>query len=79
MPSVSTLAELKALADEELVSLYDQIAPGTTLGMDFVLSEIRYREQQRLTKQIMWLTGIILIATVVNVVFVAFSLVWLVT
>ncbi len=74
MPSVPTLAELKALADEELVSLYDQIAPSTLLGMDFILAEIRYREQQRLAKQIMWLTVIILMATVANVVFVAFAL-----
>lgn len=75
MPRAPLLAELKALSYEELVERYDREAMCVQdVSLIFILEEIRYREQlgiaqsmERLTKWIMWLTVIILAATIVNI------------
>ena len=74
------LAELKALSMSQLIDLYDEKAKSTDVGLGFILDEIRYREQSvfaknmhRLTRKIKWLTIVILILTVVNVVLVGYS------
>ena len=81
MPSVPTLAELKELSDKELTALFDGVSRGVMTSVDFYLAEIRHREQtriaqnmERFTKQIRWLTIIILVATIVNIVLVALTL-----
>jgi len=70
-----SLRELKSMSNEELVSAYDTHAQGTQVGTSFLLDEIRYREMAdlnakvvSLTKWITFLTVVITLATIVNVI-----------
>lgn len=68
-------SELSRLSKDELIELYDQIAPNTVVGLDFVKQEIWRRDSDRLsgsmekmTSRIQWLTIVITILTAINVV-----------
>ena len=68
-------ANLKELSDDELIAEHDAVAENTAVGAQHYLDELRYRQQacvaeriKNLTKVILVLTGIVTIATIVNVV-----------
>lgn len=70
-----TLAELRALSDDELVGRHDQLAKHTVVGTNHYLQELTRRDQDRQTQAMLrhtrWvtvMTGVITIATIVNVV-----------
>jgi len=69
------------MSDEELELLHDDAARHTQVGTQWYIDEIRNREMHRqtatlvrLTKAIVWLTVIIGVLTVANVVLVALSI-----
>ncbi|MDE2716949.1 MAG: hypothetical protein OXI33_08030 [Chloroflexota bacterium] len=70
-----TVEQLRALTDEELVRRHDRHAQSTVVGTQHYLDELnrRYQERQtasmlRFTKWITFMTVVITIATLVNVV-----------
>jgi len=70
-----TLAELRALSDDELVRKHDKVAKNTDVGTNHYLQELWRRDQSRQTEAMrrytLWIaimTAVITIATVVNVV-----------
>jgi len=70
-----TVAELRALSDEELVTRHDQQALRTAVGTNHYLDELARRGQERqndrmleYTLSIERLTRVVTIATIVNVV-----------
>ena len=70
----NTYAEMSKLSKEDLISLYDQEAQSTHVGLEFIKQEIWRRDSDRLnrsmermTNRIQRLTIIITILTVVNV------------
>lgn len=70
-----TYAEISSLSREELITLYDQKAQHTQVGLDFIKQEIWSRDSEQLnrnmeclTRRIHWLTIIITILTAINVV-----------
>ena len=73
-PMAESLAELRALSDDEVVERYDKQARTTVVGLNFWMEELNRRYQQRqtdsmlrLTKWITLMTVIVTIATLVNV------------
>lgn len=69
-----TLAELRAMPDEELIRHYDRTATSTGLSLNFLAAEITRREQSRQTRTIVRLTWaiaamtlMVTVATIVNV------------
>ena len=70
----ASLAELRAMSDDEIVRQYDKQASNTGVGLNYWTEELNRRSQQRqtdsmlgLTKWITLVTVIITIATLVNV------------
>jgi len=70
-----TLRDLRALSDDDLVKRYDELAKNTVVGTNHYLQELTRRDQNRQTQAMLrytrWvaiMTGVITIATVVNVV-----------
>ncbi|OYU19229.1 MAG: hypothetical protein CFE34_06420 [Rhodobacteraceae bacterium PARR1] len=68
-----TVAELKKLSDEELVRRHDERATSTVVGTAHYLDELRSRENarlsrsvERITKYIFWLTCVMAVATLVQ-------------
>ena len=67
-------ADLRALSDDELIAEHDVLAKTTVVGTRHYIDELRYRQQARVASQIknltwviLGLTGIVTIATIVNV------------
>ena len=80
MGMARSLADLRALSEDELISQHDEQAKNTVVGIQYYLDELRYREQSRVaanvenfTRCILWLTVVVVIATVVNVGVVAYT------
>lgn len=76
-----SLSDLEAMTDEELRALYDTNTEHVVVGLNFIRNEIALREQRRQTDTMLrltWiisiLTGIVTVATLVNV---AVALGWL--
>jgi CHASE3 domain sensor protein len=70
-----SLAQLKKMTDEELVEQHDRHAQSTMVGTGHYLAELRSRENERLsasvekiTKYIFWLTCVMAVATLVQLV-----------
>ena len=68
------LGELRALSDEQLVREYDRIAETTQVGLNFYRDELLRRELQEqnrhlgaLTRWMNWMTGAMLVLTIINV------------
>ena len=69
-----SLAELRALSDDEVVRKYDDQSSRTVVGLNYWMDELNRRYQQRqtdsmlrLTKWITSMTVIVTVATLVNV------------
>ena len=69
-----TYAELRTLSDEELIRQHDMLATNTVSGTGYYLDELRRRESDRQGKQMLRLTWVVTMLTVVNVVAVIVSL-----
>ena len=70
-----SLKALRELSDEDLVSLHDGVAIHTSVGVTYYLDEIYRRDQdkqtkvmQQYTKQMLNLTYVVTVLTVINVV-----------
>jgi hypothetical protein len=88
MPNQPTFGQLKAMTDEELRTIYHELADRTVVGTQFYLDELSRREalriersaldvaqrSHRVTETMRTLTWVILGATLVNVVLVAVTL-----
>lgn len=58
-----TIAELKKLSDAELIRQHDEDAKHTMVGTAYYMDELRYRQQARLTRVMLWLTIVITVLT----------------
>ncbi len=70
-----TIEQLRTLTAEQLISEHDRLAPQTQLGINYYLNEIARRELDRqsrdmlrYTNQVKWMTVIITVATLMNLV-----------
>jgi hypothetical protein len=75
------ITRLRELSDAELISLHDAHATTTVVGTNHYLAELGRRDQQRATdtmlrytRLMMWMTVVITIATIINVILVAVTL-----
>lgn len=71
--SAKSYHDLKAMTEAELIQWHDDLAPRTSLTAPYILEEIARREQARqtdvmlvLTRRITWMTIVITVATLVN-------------
>ncbi len=72
--NLPSLAELKALSDEDLVVKFDEHAQSTIVGTSFLIEEIRFRQMASinssmlsLTRWVVFLTVVVTVATIANV------------
>ena len=77
-----SLNELQNLSDDELVRRHDEQAKTTGVGVDYCLDEINRRHQERqtasmlgFTKWITFMTVVVTVATLANVVLATVNLV----
>lgn len=63
-----TMAEIRAMSDEELIRRHDEIAESTVVGLAWYRDEIVRRDAARQTATIVRLTLVITMLTSVNVV-----------
>ena len=65
-------SELKKKSDNEIIREHDaMIASGiVNVGLDYFVAEIYHRRQARIARYILWLTIVITVLTLVNVVVV---------
>ena len=75
MPYFKSLAELRALSEEELIKQYDATATETVVGLDFLREELARRETAaatqsmvEMTRQMRHMTIIITVLTFVNAI-----------
>ena len=78
----STLKELREMTDEQVIEEHDNLAQRTMMGLNYYLDELNRREQNRqteamlsYTRRMLWLTVLVAILTVVNVIAVLVPLV----
>ena len=76
-----TMAQLKRRSDEQIMAAYDVAVEQTIVGADYYLEELRRREQtrvaaevKRFTRWIFWLTLVVTVATIINVVIASLAL-----
>jgi hypothetical protein len=74
MPAAKTIAELRELSDEQLIEEHDLAATNTIVGISYYLDEIERRQVDRQQRQMLRLTWVVTLLTVVNVVAVVVSL-----
>jgi hypothetical protein len=72
--AAKSIAELRSLSDEELVEQHDKLAATTSVGISYYLDEIERRRIERQQQQMLRLTWVVTVLTVVNVVAVIVSL-----
>ena len=77
-----TVAKLREISDDELVRLHDAHAKNTVVGTAHYLAELGRRDQQRATdamlrytRQMTRMTVVITIATIINLILIAVTLV----
>ena len=68
-----SFSKLRKLSDDELVKRLDGITEHLVPSTDYYLGEFKRRYEERAQKSISRTTGIIAIATVVNVIIAAFN------
>ena len=73
--------ELADLSEDRLIDLHDRTAKDTGIGLGYYRDELRYRRQARVsaevekfTRWIFWLTLIVTVATIINVVIATLAL-----
>ena len=81
--------DIRSLTDEELIAAHDGKAATTGVGIQYYLDELRYRSQtriveeqsriaarmERFTQYIFWLTVIVTIATLGNIVMIILGII----
>jgi hypothetical protein len=75
-----TIAELRNTPDDVLITKHDALASNTVVGVSYYLDEIRRREAtrqgdrlERLTRAMAWMTGVITVATIINLLVFIFG------
>lgn len=75
-----TIQDLYKLSDKQLIEEHDRLAANTVMGINYFIEELRNREQAKankamgkLTKQILFLTVVVTIATLINLYLFAFG------
>ena len=63
-----TFAELTRLSEKNLIAEHDLKTVNTVTDVNYYLEELRYRRSQKVANQIFWLTLVVTVATVINVV-----------
>lgn len=70
-----TLKQLRDLTDEQIIARHDQAAQSTQVGTQHYLQELARRDQDKqtramlkYTKYILWMTLIMTIFTIINVI-----------
>ena len=78
-----SLKALRELTDDELISLHDGVAIHTAVGLTYYLDEIYRRDQDKqtkimlhYTKQMLGLTVVVTVLTVINVIAVIVPFFW---
>lgn len=75
MAAAPTIAELRALSDQEVVERYDSNAGHTTVGVGFYLDELARRDAHRQGERIVRLTWVISLATLASLAFIAYQVI----
>ena len=74
--------DIRSLTDEALIAAHDRESATTVVGIQYYMDELRYRNQSRIVEDqsriaarveklklcILWLTAIVTIATLANIV-----------
>lgn len=75
-----SLEELRSIPTSELIKRHDKLAESTVVGVEYYLNELARRDQNsqtaamlRLTRCIAVMTGVMVMATIANVVLFALS------
>ncbi|MFO7583969.1 MAG: hypothetical protein R6W69_04490 [Anaerolineales bacterium] len=75
----SSLKELRSLSSEDLIKKHDQLARTTSHSVNYYLQELARRDQNaqtevmlKLTRWITWMTAVITLATIVNLILAFF-------
>ena len=81
MPIPTTYSELRKLPEAELIKKYDETAPSTQIGLNFLREELARREAERqqegmsrMTRQMRDMTIVITVLTIVNALVVMIPL-----
>lgn len=72
--SAKTIAELRKLTDDQLIEQHDDLAGNTVVGTAYYLSELERRRAEHQARQMLALTWIVAVLTMVNVAAVIISL-----
>ena len=75
MPSAKTIAELRELSDEQLIEEHDRATANVVVGISYYLDEIHRREVDRQQRQMLRLTWVVTVLTVINVAAVVVSVI----
>jgi hypothetical protein len=73
MGGAKTIADLRALSDEQLIEQHDQLAKNTIVGISYYLSELERRPVERQGRLMLRLTWVVTVLTVINVAAVVVS------
>jgi len=73
--AAKSIAELRSLSDEELIEQHDKLAESTMVGVNYYLAEIERRRIDRQQRQMLRLTWVVTVLTVVNVAAVVVSVI----
>ena len=67
--------ELKSMKEKDLIEKLSQMEPNVQIGINFIYDELRARRANRQNLTMVWLTGVVTVATILNVylVFVSIS------
>ena len=75
--AIESYEKLRSMSEEDLIEMYDRVAPATVLPVTFLRDELARREMEKqqenmlaLTKQMRNLTIVIAVLTVINVIVV---------
>jgi len=68
-----SLAQLRAMATDELIARHDKLATNTSVGTAYYLTELDRRESAKRERLMLRLTVVITVLTVVNVAAVLLS------
>jgi hypothetical protein len=74
MSSPPSLAQIEAMTDEELRETYDGMRSNVNVGLAWYRDEIHHREIRRRTDTLVRLTWVVAGLTVLNAVFVAWTI-----
>ncbi len=69
-----TFESLTSMSVEDLIAEYDQMAPGTAIGLGFMRDELHRRQMERSASTMQRLTWWVFWLTVINVILVGYTI-----